>query len=333
MLTATTLLLAGLAISPPPDDDPAPEAPAIRASVQKALPLLVASLTEYPKHRDCFSCHHQAVPTLALSTARARGFDVDPEVIASAAEHTEADLRGALESYKKNEGQGGGVTRAGYALFTLEIGKVPADDVTEAVAGFLLARDEKRDHWKPASNRPPSEASDFTATYLALRSLRAYARKDQAERVDRRREGARKWLESASPKETEDRAFRLLAMKESGSEDEAVTQARKDLIDSRNADGGWPQVEGKPSDAYATGSALVALHRGGGLPTDDPIYTRGLAYLIGTQKEDGSWFVASRSKPFQPYFESGFPHGKDQFISIAATAWSVTALSDACPKP
>jgi len=31
--------------------------------------------------------------------------------------------------------------------------------------------------------------------------------------------------------------------------------------------------------------------------------------------------------PIQPYFESGFPHGRDQFISAAATNWAATALA------
>ncbi len=62
------------------------------------------------------------------------------------------------------------------------------------------------------------------------------------------------------------------------------------------------------------------------MPADDPSYRRGLAFLIRTQEADGSWHVTSRSKPFQTYFESGFPHGKDQFISIAATAWATAAL-------
>jgi hypothetical protein len=37
--------------------------------------------------------------------------------------------------------------------------------------------------------------------------------------------------------------------------------------------------------------------------------------------------VKSRSKPFQPYYESGFPHAKDQFISIAASGWATAALA------
>ena len=45
------------------------------------------------------------------------------------------------------------------------------------------------------------------------------------------------------------------------------------------------------------------------------------------QLADGSWYVHSRSVPLQPYFESDFPHGHDQWISAAATAWSSRALS------
>jgi len=36
--------------------------------------------------------------------------------------------------------------------------------------------------------------------------------------------------------------------------------------------------------------------------------------------------VRSRAIPFQPYFEGGFPHGPDQWISAAATNWAVMAL-------
>jgi N-acyl-D-amino-acid deacylase len=37
-------------------------------------------------------------------------------------------------------------------------------------------------------------------------------------------------------------------------------------------------------------------------------------FLVKAQFADGSWHVRSRSNPFQTYIESGFPHGKDQFI-------------------
>jgi squalene cyclase len=111
-----------------------------------------------------------------------------------------------------------------------------------------------------------------------------------------------------------------------------IQHARNDLLETQRPDGGWSQRDDMESDAYATGSALVALHQAGGLATDDAAYRRGLTYLISCQQNDGSWHVVSRSKPFQIYFESGYPHGKDQFISIAAAGWATTALALALPE-
>jgi hypothetical protein len=34
----------------------------------------------------------------------------------------------------------------------------------------------------------------------------------------------------------------------------------------------------------------------------------------------------------QPYFDNGFPHGVDQWISAAATSWATMALTLALPK-
>jgi hypothetical protein len=82
------------------------------------------------------------------------------------------------------------------------------------------------------------------------------------------------------------------------------------------------------SDAYATGVALYAL-QSIGVNRDDPVYRNGVRFLVQTQAADGSWYVASRAPKIQPYFQSGFPYDHDQWISAAATAWSVTALAQA----
>jgi hypothetical protein len=59
----------------------------------------------------------------------------------------------------------------------------------------------------------------------------------------------------------------------------------------------------------------------------NPVYRKGVKYLMETQAEDGSWHVASRSIWLQPYFESGFPYAHDQWISAAGSAWAVMALA------
>ena len=58
-------------------------------------------------------------------------------------------------------------------------------------------------------------------------------------------------------------------------------------------------------------------------------------FLLGSQYEDGSWLVETRSHPHRrlPYFETGFPHGDSQFISCAGTAWATWALALAAAPP
>jgi len=80
-------------------------------------------------------------------------------------------------------------------------------------------------------------------------------------------------------------------------------------------------------DAYATGQALTALAEAGVLKPTDPVYEKGVRFLLTTQLEDGSWYVRSRAVAIQPYFDGKFPHGKDQFISATATNWATIALA------
>ena len=352
---------------------PRPES--ARAAIGRGLPLLFkASAQEYPKHRDCFSCHNQAVPAVALSLARQRGFAVDAQILRTIAEHTEADLHGAIDDYRKGQGQPGGVIRAGYALWALETTGWPADETTAAVVHYLTVALGQHDHWTTQSKRAPSESSNFTATALALRGLQAFAvptprsaneDRDPSQSTSQPdvnhaagwRARTLEWLRRAQPKETEDRVFRLWGLKHAGASANDLDAAVADLLKTQRPDGGWSQLiepadstetkGGKgpavaesfdgscalASDAYATGSALVALHLAGAVATDHPAYRRGLHFLIRTQREDGSWYVKSRSHPFQTYFESGFPHGPDQFISAAASGWAVAALALACPMP
>lgn len=297
----------------------------VKAAVERALPLIRKSALEYTEQRTCFSCHHQALPLYALSVARERGLASHRDDESAQVKFTLASLERGRKAYLEGRGQGGRAATASYGLWALEVGGHKPDATTEAVAEFLL-RDREGDHWKPPSNRPPSEASPFTTTAFSIRAIQAFGTEAQKERVKERIEKARAWLVSARPKETEDRVFRLWGLKYSGAEEKDVREAARELSESRRPDGGWAQVADRPSDAYATGSALAALHEAGGMAASDPVYRAGLKFLLSTQKEDGSWHVATRSKPIQAYFESGFPHGKDQFISMNATCWAVAAM-------
>ena len=305
----------------------------IRAAADRALPLLLKAADGHIHKQTCFACHNQALPMLAFHAARGHGFVVKDEDMKEQTDFIADFLKRNKDKFLKGQGTGGQVDTAGYALFTLELGGHKPDETTAAVAEFLLKYQADKDHWQVTSNRPPSEASDFTTNYLALRGLRVFGTKEQKEAIAKRTEAIRGWLLKTSAKDNEDRVFHLLGLKEAGAKDDAVRDAAQFLLKTQRADGSWSQLDGKPGDAYATGSALVALHQAGGLATTDPVYRRGVWFLLRTQAADGSWEVTSRSKPFQPYYESGFPYEKDQFISATASGWATAALAIASSQP
>jgi hypothetical protein len=303
----------------------------VRAAVARALPLLQKAGAGHMEERTCFACHNQAQPLLAMTTARSRGLDVPAEELKKHADFIAAFLASNRDNYLKGRGQGGAADTAGYALWALELAGRKPDATTAAVAEYLLQYNQALGHWRTTSNRPPSEVSPFTVTYLAVRGLQTFGTAAQKERVEKRLRAARAWLEKTPAHDTEDRVFRLWALKRVGASADVVRDAVRELLRSQRPEGGWAQTDAMEPDAYATGSALVALHEAGGLPTNDPAYRRGLSFLLASQLADGSWHVRSRSRPFQIYFESGFPHGKDQFISVAASGWATAALALALP--
>lgn len=329
------LCIACIAIAFPPPPEPAeilpPTLAQVRSAIDRALPPIRKAAQGYIEQRDCFSCHHQAAAVLALAPARELGWPVEVDEIAEQAEFTATSLRSAIESYRKGQGEGGGATRAGYALWTLAEAGHPPDEATEAVVGFLLGRDRLRGGWKTSSDRPPSEASSFATTFVVLKGIKALASDAQKDAVEARIKLARIWLLANQPKDHEDRVFRLRGLAEAGAPEAAIAEAVAAIVRDQRPDGGWGQAEGLSSDAYATGTALVALRESGKMAVEDREYRLGLAFLIADQLDDGSWRVQSRSKPFQTYFESGFPHGPDQFISMAASGWACRALLLACP--
>ena len=349
MLLVPALFGAAVGDEPAAKDEPAVKTADLRAAVNRSLPLLMkAAVGHREQRKQCFACHNQGVPILALTAAQARGLEIDKGELATQLEFIAGFLAKNRDNYLEGKGTGGQADTAGYALVTLAAGGWKADETTAAVAEYLLKRQQDQDHWTNTSNRPPSEAGPFTTTYVALKGLAEFATPEQRERADQRIEQVRQWLLQSTPKDNEDRVFRLLALKLVAADHEALGAAAKELLSKQRDDGGWAQLDSvdaekgdaektEPeaatrSDAYATGTALVALHQAGGLAAGDAAYQRGLKYLLQSQQPDGSWHVASRSKPFQAYFESGFPHGKDQFISCAATGWATWALVLGCEE-
>ena len=189
-----------------------------------------------------------------------------------------------------------------YKLWALDIGQHARDDKTEAMVEYVLNYQKDHGTWKTTVDRPPTEASNFTTNYVALRGLNRYGTAKQKEAIATRTTAVKQWLESANAVYTEDQVFRLRLAYELKLPSDQVDDFVQKLLSEQEADGGWAQNRRMKSDAYATGSVLVALHEAGGLSCQHPAWQRGLGYLLRTQQPDGSWHVVSRAKPLHGVF-------------------------------
>jgi N-acyl-D-amino-acid deacylase len=309
---------------------PAVEAHAsqVRVAIEKGLQQLERGARNYPKHRQCFSCHHQAVPMLAMHAARKRGFAVDEKLLLEQVDFTMKSFA-TKKGLEKGQGVGGASTTVGYGVLALAAARQPRDATVAAMLEFLLVRQAKDGSWTAQARRPPSEGSPFTSTALALFGFQHYPADSQDSELRKRIDAATRngldWLLANRGTDTEDLVFRLRGLVSAAADPAEIDAARRDLLDRQLPDGAWPQLPDMKGDAYATAAALTTL-RLAGLSASHAAYSKGVQYLLSTQTDAGAWIVATRSRPIQTFFDNGDAGGASQFISFPATAWAVLAL-------
>ncbi|CAN5799663.1 hypothetical protein BH11MYX3_BH11MYX3_29960 [soil metagenome] len=298
------------------------------ATIQRALPLIQHSQEVWIGERECMSCHHQGLGMLALVVAREHGATIDePRFTAQVtAMQDELDMN-AEELVATNaffNGQFGG----SYRSIALATAGAPRGRWSDLMAHFVAGKQAPDGRWPSELHRPPLEDRAISATAWSIRALQMFAPPNRAAEMKRRVARGVEWLAHQAPKETEDAATQLLGLRWGGSPRAVRAPLATALLRTQRDDGGWAQLPTRKSDSYATGQALVALHIAGELPTTDDAYQRGVAFLVRTQLADGSWHVRTRRKTNGlPYFETGYPHGIDQFISISGASWAVMALA------
>lgn len=306
----------------------APASP--RTALERSLPLLQRAGAEFFLKGGCVGCHHQNVIAMAVGAARDRGVAVDEAASRESQKTVRAFWTPAQEMLLQMIDPPGSIDQTMFSLIGMAAEKVPADLVSDSMTAYLAGRQRADGSWMiRLVSRPPMEDGGIQRTALALRSLQLYGFPGRKAEFDERVRRARRWLLAARPKTTDDAAMRLLGLHWSQAEAARVHEAARYLAGLQRADGGWAQTAHLASDAYATGEALWALHDSGQMKASDETYRRGVRFLLATQFPDGSWYVRSRSPKFQPYFESGFPFGHDQWISTSATALASIALAAA----
>jgi ankyrin repeat protein len=310
--------------TPSPTQTPRPA----RAAVADALAQLAPVGPVLYERAKCISCHHQTLPLMAMAVGKARGIPVSADAMTQS-------LQAILEVWKGRRDNlmlarnrdGGGANELTYGLLALADAGAPPNFITDAATSNLVSTQRPDGSWVFLDTRPPqADNSRIHFTAMAIRGLNAYGPPGMRREIEVSTNRALAFLRGAMPASTQDEAFKLLGLFWSRVSGRDRTAQANRLVALQREDGGWGQMPTMQSDAYATGQALYAL-RTNGMSPGDRIYQRGVAYLLRTQLDDGTWFVRSRAFGFQPYFESGFPHGRDQFISASATAWAAIALA------
>jgi hypothetical protein len=275
---------------------------------------------------------------MTMSLARKQGFQIDEKIAATQVQANVEALQktrdrmhqGFLLPVEDNFSEG----ILAYILLGLNAEGYKPDLNTDAAAMQIRFRQQPGGEWAEMTSdtRPPLCLDYIGETALSMRALQLYMPKTDTAKYRRSIEQAAAWIANARSYSNDDRGWRVTGLAWAGTNKAATQKAIQELLATQKPDGSWSDLPTMESTAYATGKSLVALQIGG-LPTSDAAYQRGVKWLLSHQEKDGSWYVQTRALAFQPYFDAGFPHGHDQWISTAGTNWAAMALTLALPEP
>jgi Squalene-hopene cyclase C-terminal domain len=297
----------------------------VSATIDRGLAFLAKDALAWKAEHNCVSCHHAGLVVWSMREARLRGHAVNEPVLAE------------LTRWVAGAGDGKtGVPRppgrpkalnAKAVWLALALGADPEPDADARKGLNLLLATVRSDQTEEGAwsswpdTRPPIFGnSDESMTALATLALLPAAGTGD-EPVKAARDRGVRWLTATkSDDDPQSVAMRLVLWRRLGRPAEDSKPLVERIKTRQNADGGWSQSKDIASDAWATGQALYALAQAG-LHADDPVVAHARAFLVKTQRDDGSWPMTSRpTKPRGEGSKSLIP------ITAAGTSWAVLGL-------
>ena len=303
-----------------------------RAAVERGLALIQPATGAFFTNGGCGACHSQNITDIAVGEARTAGLVVDEQGVAQRDAGATAQFA-AIGTRLIERMDPPVIDIPLYMLAGFAGARHAPDRATDALVFNVVAQQMASGAWhRGGVARPPLSDGDTSITALAIRALATYGPPGRAAELQARIQRAAGYLRAVKPITVEDRAYRILGLVWAGVPARDLVRFINDAQTRQRPDGGWSQNEFLDTDAYSTSIMLYALIKGG-LAPGDASPTRAVTYLLGSQRADGSWYVKSRAPKFQPYFESGFPWGHDQWISSMATGWATAALAATLRPP
>jgi hypothetical protein len=308
------ILLAWPTISAGATDD-GPEA--------RALRFLAREVPIWSRENGCYSCHNNGDAARALFlAARTPGLEVPRQSL----DDTTAWLS-RPEGWDRNGGEGGpSDKRLARVQFASALAEAVASGLVTDRGPLRRAADWLVDDQAPDGSWPiegddaglvgsPATYGGLLATVAARDVLRAANPARYKGPIVR----AESWLLLRPVRNVLDAATILMvldgAIAPPDGSDEARRRALALLREGQSDSGGWGPFAGSQPEPFDTAVALLALVRSGDDPEARAMIRRGRAWLIASQRDDGSWPETTRP-----------PGGESYAQRLSTAGWATRAL-------
>jgi hypothetical protein len=295
-------------------------------AIDRGLAFLVRDALAWKSQYKCASCHHASLVIWSFNEAERRGHPIDKAVLADLTKWLAESGDGKTGVPRPAAAPQALNTKAVYFALGLTTNSSP-DSATKKGLSRLLktveADQAANGSWIawPETRPPFFGNSDESMTALATLALLPAAQEQDPAAKAAVKKGVDWLAKFQSDDNPQSLALRLVLWRRLERPAVEWKPLLGRLKKNQNPDGGWSQADGMSSDAWATGEALYALAYAGVGPAD-PIVARAHAFLVRTQRTDGSWPMTSRpTKPGGPGSSSLVP------ITGAGTAWAVIGLA------
>jgi hypothetical protein len=319
--TIFLVLLAGTALA----QEPRPKPSDVRGTIARGLAFLAKDAVAWKKEHNCVSCHHAGLVIWSMREAKLRGYAVDEPVLVEMTKWV-AESGDGKTGVPRPAGRPKALNAKAVWL-ALALGASPDPDAASQKGLKLLREtvtgDQTEDGcWSswPETRPPIFGNSDESMTALATLALLPAAAMGDGSAKSASDKSTRWLTETRTDDDPQSIAMRLVLWQRLGRPAAECQLLVQRIKERQRTDGGWSQSKEMASDAWATGQALYALAHAGIKP-DEPVIARAHAFLLETQRDDGSWPMTSRpTKPGGEGSKSLIP------ITAAGSAWAILGL-------
>jgi hypothetical protein len=300
-------------------------------AIERALSFIDSDTVTWRTDNECATCHHGTMTVWVHAEAISQGYSLDEAVVSDTLTWTKTRFLEKVDQ-PRDERPGWSMVSTPNIYLATMARCIPdqsalSQDEMRRIGGHFLRHQEEDGSWAwssaPAQNRPPPVfESDEVATLLTSMALEPQLAWDgvDAAAITASLDKSAAWLAQTSPNDTTQAdLLRLMRVVWSGAPADEIDAAVNHIISLQHEDGGWGQIPGASSDAYATGQALYFLSLAG-VPSNAEEIHDAVAFLIATQNENGSWPMTSRSHPDATPYTNPVP------ITYFGSAWGTLGL-------